>query len=133
MREKRLTKIGTIGADTSFLIDFFKGDVAAVEFMRQHVRLLRVSELVIYEFLCGNLSERDEKIFIDAVQFFTALEFNREAAILGSQMYRKGKEEGKTVGHQDCMIAGSYLSHGVHKIVTRNTGHFGREVDVIKY
>jgi predicted nucleic acid-binding protein len=135
MHEKTSTRTGIVGADTSFLIDFFRGDAGAVQFMRSHSRLLRVSELVIYEFLCGNLSLREQKLFFDAMQSFTTVEFNREAAILASELYRKGKQAGTSLGHQDSMIAGSYLAHGVNKIVTRNAEHFSRlkEIEVISY
>lgn len=130
MSEKASTRIGTIGADTSFLIDFFNGEKDAIIFMGAHAKLIRVSELVIYEFLCGNLDSKEEEIFFNAMQSFTAVPFNREAAILGSRLYRTGKKEGKSVGHQDCMIAGSYLAHGVKRIVTRNTVHFAKMKDV---
>lgn len=135
MSEKISTKIGIVGADTTFLIDFFKGEEPAVDFMRAHARVLRVSELVIYEFLCGNLSPSDQALFFEAIQSFTTVPFNREAAIHASELYRKGKRSGKTVNHQDCMIAGSYLAHGISHIVTRNKHHFNdmKRVTVLTY
>ena len=135
MSEKTSTKIGIVGADTTFLIDFFKGEVLAVEFMRKYARVLRVSELVIYEFLCGNLSSKDQALFFDAIQSFTTVIFNREAAIHASELYRKGKSSGRTINHQDCMVAGSYLAHGISYIVTRNKQHFRnmKEITVLGY
>ena len=135
MSGKISTKIGIVGADTTFLIDFFKGEEPAVEFMRKYARVLRVSELVIYEFLCGNLSSDDQALFFDAIQSFSAVAFNREAAVHASELYRKGKSSGKTINHQDCMIAGSYLAHGVSHIVTRNKQHFHnmKGINVLDY
>ncbi len=118
------TKNGLIGADTTFLIDFFKGEENAVEFMRRYTKLLRVSELVIYEFLCGNLTDKQRGIFFEAMQSFIAVNFNPESAIMASNLFRDAKENGKSVGHQDCMIAGSYCAHGINNIVTRNAKHF---------
>ncbi|MFH1409599.1 MAG: type II toxin-antitoxin system VapC family toxin [Nanoarchaeota archaeon] len=131
MQGKQSTKTGTIGIDTSFLIDFLQGDPVATELMHKYVRLLRVSELVVYEFLCGNLSEKHQELFLDAIQSFQSLPFNRESAVIGSHLYRGGKKKGNTFGHQDCMIAGSYLSHGVSRIITRDRSFVG--VDVISY
>jgi predicted nucleic acid-binding protein len=124
MSEKKLTKIGTIGADTTFLIDFFKGEKKAVEFMKLNSHLIRVSELVIYEFLCGKLGQREKRLFLEAIEHFGCIPFNHDAALLASEIFRNQKKTGKTIGHQDCMIAGSYLSHGVFNIVTRNKKHF---------
>jgi predicted nucleic acid-binding protein len=124
MPERPSTKTGTLGADTTFLIDFFKGEERAVAFMRAHARVLRVSELVIYEFLCGRLSARDEALFFDAMASFPSLEFNREAALLASEIFRGGQASGRTPGHRDTMIAGTYLAHGVRKIVTRDVAAF---------
>ena len=96
---------GTIGVDTSFLIDFFRGEQSAVEFMRVHSGLLRVSDIVIFEFLCGKLTERQRTFFLQAMQSFSHVEFNAEAAISASDLYRNGKRKGKSVNQPDCQIA----------------------------
>ncbi len=135
MSEKKSTSIGTIGADTTFLIDFFKGEPKASEFMRRNARMLRVSELSIYEFLCGNLTDSQQQRFLEAIQSFSTTVFNREAAILGSQYFRCSKRSGSMVGHRDCMIAGSYKAFGINTIVTRNPKHFSGlpDLNVIQY
>ncbi|MFH1917283.1 MAG: PIN domain-containing protein [Nanoarchaeota archaeon] len=135
MSGKTSTRIGTIGIDTAFLIDFFNGEKSAILFMGKHAKLLRVSELVIYEFLCGNLTGREQEVFMQAIQSFPAVPFQREAAIRGSRIFRTSKKEGKSIGHQDCMIAGSYLANGIERIVTRNAGHFSkmREIELMRY
>ncbi len=135
MPERKSTGIGTVGADTTFLIDFFKGVPEAVGFMRANARHLRVSELVVYEFLCGNLSPDQQKRFFDAMQSFPSLGFGREAAVIAGRLYRNAWEKGLVVGHQDSMIAGSYLSGGVQMIVTRNVKHFSslEEIETISY
>ncbi len=135
MPEKKSTKIGTIGIDTSFLIDFFQGESEAVEFMKNNLFTLRINELIVYEFLCGNLSSNDENLFLKAIQSIPSLEFKRESSLFSSKFFRDGRKSGKTLGHQDCMIAGCYFSHGVSKIVTRNVKHFSniKEIEVIEY
>lgn len=135
MSEKKLTETGIIGADTTFLVDFFSGEPKAAKFMRDNARLIKVSTLIIYEFLCGNLNEAEKKIFFDAMQSFTTAGFSIESAVIAGNLYRNVKKAGKTTGHQDCMIAGSYMSSGIKKIVTRNTEHFKnlKGVEVISY
>ena len=126
---------GTIGIDTSFLIDYFKGESSAIEFMREHSGLLRVSELVMFEFLCGRLTERQKVFFLQAMQSFPHVGFDAEAAICASDMYRKGKKNGKTVNQPDCLVAGSYLANGVTSIVTKNSKDFEKiaDIDVLSY
>ncbi len=124
MPEKKSTKTGLIGADTSFLIDFFTGDQKAALAMQKYASQLHVSELVLYEFLCGNLTETQEKTFFTAIQPFPQAPFTRQAAIIAAKLYREQKKKGKPVGHQDTMIAASYLAHGVSTIITKNTSHF---------
>lgn len=126
---------GTIGIDTSFLIDFFKGDASAMEFMRTHSGLLRVSEIVVFEFLCGGLSQRQKSFFLQAMQSFPRVDFNAEAAIAASDVYRGAKRKGKAISQPDCQVAGCYLAHGVTSIVTRNVRDFEKitEINVLSY
>jgi len=121
---------GLIGANTTLLIDFFKGEEHAVKFMREHSTVLVISELVIYEFLCGNLTQKEEHIFLGAMQSFPSVTVDREVATAASKLFRNGKKKGKPVGHQDALIAGSYLAAGVTEIVTRNVQHFSNIPDV---
>jgi len=120
----RLTVPGPIGADTSFLIDFFNGEEDAVSFMGRNAKRLHVSELVIFEFLCGNLNSKEIVTFLGAMKSFPTVPFERDAATIASTLFRHGKKEGKSVSHADCLIAGSYLSAGIKEIATKNIRHF---------
>ncbi|MDY6764387.1 MAG: PIN domain-containing protein [Halobacteria archaeon] len=124
-----------IGADTSFLIDFFKGDNDAVEWMGEHSNVLYLCENVVYEFLCGNLTEDERQTFLGFVLQFPVIEFDREAALKASDIYREGKRKGETVPHPDAMIAGTYVSHEVKKIVTCNIDRFDQidGISVVEY
>lgn len=115
---------GRIGADTSFLIEFFKGAEPAVAFMEKNAKRLVVSELVIHEFLCGNLTKNETLTFLGAMKSFPSVEFNRDAALISSVLFRDGKNKGRTTSHADCLIAGSYRAAGVTEIVTLNVKHF---------
>ncbi|MBR9701154.1 type II toxin-antitoxin system VapC family toxin [Candidatus Woesearchaeota archaeon] len=122
---------GQIGVDTSLLIDFFKGEKKAADFMKKKGKYLVVSELVVYEFLCGNLKKREEAIFLAAMQSFPTVNVTRESATKASKVFREGKSKGKPVGHQDALIAGSYMSAGINQIATKNTKHF-RNINGLK-
>lgn len=113
-----------IGADATFLIDFLRGEAKAVEWMAKNYDVLCLSENVVYEFLCGNLTESEIDRFFAFVSQFPVFSFNRNAAIKSSMMYREMKQKGKTVAHPDAMIAGTYLANSVNRIVTRNRKHF---------
>ena len=113
-----------IGADTSFLIDFLKGDEAAILWMEQHKDNLCICENIIYEFLCGNLKNKQSDIFLGFISQFPVLSFDRKAALKSSMLFRNAKRKGRTVAHPDVMIAGVYLSNSISRIITRNSKHF---------
>lgn len=113
-----------IGADTSFLIDFFRGEERAEKFMEEHKEVIHLCENVVYEFLSGNLTTEEKEKFLGFVDQFPVHSFDRESALESSEIFRAGKRDGITVPHPDAMIAGSYRTHSVEKIVTRNTDHF---------
>jgi len=124
-----------IGADTSFLIDFFKGDDKAVSWMKVKNDLLCVNETVIYEFLCGNLKEKEKDLFLAFVSQFPVFTFDRNASIKSSSIYRDCKSKGKRISHPDAIVAGTYVANNVNKIITRNKKHFDvmKEVHIETY
>ncbi|MFB6246231.1 MAG: type II toxin-antitoxin system VapC family toxin [Candidatus Pacearchaeota archaeon] len=124
-----------IGADTSFLVDFFKGDKDAVDFMDKNKENLCICDNVVYEFLCGNLKESEIDTFLGFVSQFKVFSFNRDAAVLSSKIFRGSKRKGVSVAHPDVMIAGIYLANNVDKIVTRNKKHFEniKDLKVLRY
>ena len=124
-----------IGADTSFLIDFFQGDEEAVEFMEENRDVIHLSENVVYEFLCGDLTDEEVEKFLGFVSHFPVVSFDRDASMRASKIFRKQRKEGNKTAHPDTMIAGSYLGHEIDKIVTRNTEDFQKieELEVLEY
>lgn len=124
-----------IGADTTFLIDFLKGKGDAVEWMEKHKNILYLCENVIYEFLCGDLTEQERETFLGFVSQFQVFSFDRDAALKSSKIFRKRKEKGESIPHPDAMIAGTYTAHEVHKIVTDNPEHFKgiEDITVVRY
>jgi predicted nucleic acid-binding protein len=124
-----------IGVDTSLLIDFFDGDEDAVEWVESNKDLIFLSENVVYEFLCGDMSDEEVRTFLGFISHFEVLPFDRDASLKASKIYRAQKEKGKPVPHPDTMIAGCYLGHEIEKIATRNAEDFRKidEVEVENY
>lgn len=124
-----------IGGDTSFLIDFFKGEKGAVEWMDENKEALHLCENVVYEFLSGNLTDKEKQKFLGFVSQFPVHSFDRDAALESSEIFRSGKKRGETVPHPDAMIAGIYSSRNVEKIITKNPDHFKHAggIEVIEY
>lgn len=113
-----------IGVDTSFLMDFLKGEEKAVKAMEKYKDSIYICENVVYEFLCGNLSENDINKFLGFVSQFPVVGFGRDAAIVSSKIFRDSKKKGDPVPHPDAMVAGSYLAENIDRIITRNKSHF---------
>ncbi len=124
-----------IGTDTSFLIDFLRGEKNAVEWMDKHKENLYLCENVVYEFLCGDLTEEERETFLGFVSQFPVFGFDRSAALKSAEVHREAKDKGVQVPHPDAMIAGTYAAHQVDKIVTGDPEHFEKitTVTTIRY
>ena len=97
MLENKQTKIGI---DTSFLIDFLKGNKAAVLLMQKYQNNVVISNLVIYEFLCGNLSIEQLKKFYQFISNFWLLDNDLATCITASSIYKKCRENGNIVCYE---------------------------------
>lgn len=122
-----------IGLDTSFLIDYFRRDPGARQLIEQEDAFC-VSELVVFEFLCGNLSDSAENAFLAFVSQLESFPVTREAARLSAKLHRGAKRKGMAIGAADALIAGTLLAHGVKRVATRNAKHFkGTGIEPVAY
>lgn len=112
------------GVDTCFLIDFLAGVPEAVALYKEQQERLCVSDLVIYEFLSGNITETQERRFIALVDECVLASFERNEAITSARLFRELRKQGKTRSSADIAIAGSYLANHVATILTRNVRDF---------
>lgn len=112
-----------LGLDTSFLIDFFAEDEGAKKLWESEEAVC-LCEPVVFEFLCGNLTKREEEIFLQFASQITTLPMDRKVAIKSAQLYRQEKRKGKTLGAMDALVGGTYAANQVTRIATRNTKHF---------
>jgi tRNA(fMet)-specific endonuclease VapC len=54
------------------------------------------------------------------------MDLTRETALEGGRLYAKLIKKGEEIELNDCLIAASALSLGIHEIVTRDIDHFNR-------
>ena len=54
------------------------------------------------------------------------VDLSREIAIEGGRIYAELMKKGEEIELNDCLIAATSLSLGIHEIVTRNIDHFNR-------
>ena len=59
------------------------------------------------------------------------IDLTREIAIEGGRIYATLIKKGEEIELNDCLIAASGLSLGIHEIVTRDIDHFNR-IEIIK-
>lgn len=111
-----------VGLDTSTLIDASKGKPHAAQAVKG--RNTAIAELVVCEFLQGNLTMEEEERFLRQIQALPAYEFNRKAARIAAHEHRKAIRKGTTRPAMDLAIAASYLAAGINTIITRNPKDF---------
>ena len=111
-----------VGIDTSTLIDASKGILQAAQALRG--RKTAIAELVVCEFLQGNLTPQEEERFLRQIHPLPAHEFTRKAARIAAHEHRKAIRKGKTYPAMDLAIAASYLAAGITTIITRNPKDF---------
>jgi len=54
------------------------------------------------------------------------VDLNRETAVEGGRIFAELMKKGEEIELNDCLIAATSLSLGIHEIVTRDTDHFNR-------
>ncbi len=114
-------------ADTSFLIDLGNGKPTAVDLARKmqgNGEGIIVTSISLFEFAAGSPAgiEEKRKKFLEA---FDLMEFKREHAEKGGEIYGSLKRQGKDIGAIDSEIAGVALAEK-QALITSNAKHFER-------
>ena len=129
--------------DSSFIIDYLKGDLSAKKTLLKHKKdKICVSEFTVFEVAEGLIysmnKNKNKKMFSIFFEFLETIEilplknfFSLEAAKISAVLNLKGKK----INSIDSLIAGSMIENNVFKIITRNTAHFMRikGIQVINY
>lgn len=117
-----------IGLDTTFLIDFLKGDTAAVSKLAGLQDQLLTTQLNVYEVLVGlNLTHASKRHF-EALHGFldkiTVLTMDPRSTSLAAELFGARMRRGERVEQNDGIIAGILKSRGCLRILTRNAADF---------
>ncbi|MBD3248694.1 PIN domain-containing protein [Candidatus Woesearchaeota archaeon] len=114
--------------DTTFLIDFLKGKKETLKIIKSKEDLL-TTQINMYEVIRGAFLRDNPSELLKAEQLFEnikVLQIDDDAVIRSADIFSDLVKNGKMVPDSDCMTAGTALSKGVNKIVTRNKEHFKR-------
>jgi predicted nucleic acid-binding protein len=112
-------------ADTSFLIDLFKGEGKAVEIM-EDADSIATGSTVLYEL--SKISEFDKEAFTQN----QIIQFNTEDAEKAADMYRKLSGNGEKIGEIDYLIA-AQAANSNRKLITRDKDFQKLEIETRKY
>ena len=129
-----------IGLDTSAIIDLFKGDESIGKFFKKNKEPLATTIMSYLELSFGlNPEDREHNIeeqYYD--EFFNdifLIHLTKDSCKKASQIHWDLKKKGTTIDKFDCIIAATLVTHGIKKILTRNTKHFSwiKQLQVISY
>jgi len=124
--------------DTTFLIDFLRGDPSAIATMQEikssplFTTEINVFELYFGAYLRGKNSVASTTALLSQL---TVLDLDRRSTLRASAIAAELTRKGRSIDASDILIAGIALAHGVSKIVSRNAKHFEPidELEVVGY
>ncbi len=128
-------------ADTTFLIDFLRGEERARNRMEKlDFHCIFTTEINVFELATGaHLTKENASLHLQKLSILftkmTVLSLDRKSSLKAGEIAGKLLKEGKTIPETDCLIAGIALANGIKEIITADSAHFSRipEVKVISY
>ncbi len=128
-----------IALDTTFVIDFLNGEKNALEKADEFKdQRFAVTPISVFEVFLGiNLNKRDEREYNVAKELFDGLELlpiTMNASEQSAKIQADLSKAGKVMGASDVLIAGTCITHGCTKILTRDKS-FSKVngIEVIEY
>lgn len=127
--------------DTSFVIDYLKGNDAAKEILDSFQKgneVLTIPSPVVMELTAGAHLSKKRIIEIDKIKSFLSsfvvLNFDMESAFIAGEIESKLINSGKMIDVEDVMIASISIANK-ETLVTRNLKHFSRikELKIVDY
>jgi len=106
--------------DTSFLIDFFKGEEGTLAIIRSDIA---TTVMTYHEILSGikhKKAKREEKFFRRFFSKIKIFDFDLNAAEKSSEIMAKLLSSGKAVNALDVLIAGIAIVNGAQKVATKD-------------
>ncbi|MFT4261182.1 MAG: type II toxin-antitoxin system VapC family toxin [Candidatus Woesearchaeota archaeon] len=124
--------------DSSFVIDYFKGDKDANKMIKKlDFETVFLTEISVFEISVGMINTNKKNLdmllrFLDKIKIIpTTTMFSLEAARIKKELELKGM----AIDSMDLLIAGMMRSYGFSKILTRNKKYFEKidGLEVISY
>ncbi|MBI2004484.1 PIN domain-containing protein [Candidatus Pacearchaeota archaeon] len=115
--------------ETTFLIDFFRGNKEAIEKykkIKESGKSLKVTAPSITEIISGaslNIKNEEKEKAIEFFSNLEILELNKKSAILSGEVEAELILSGETIGIIDILIGSICLSNN-ETLLTRNKKHF---------
>ena len=107
--------------DTDVLVDYLRGNDAAVAYVQQHADRIAVSAITVAELYAG-VRPTQAAPLDELTRLFPVLPVDRETATVGGQLRAEyGRSHG--VGLADALVAATARRHGM-RLVTANVRHF---------
>ncbi len=117
--------------DTSFLIDFFKGEEGTQAIIRTDVATTAITYHEIFSGIKHRNAKNEGKFFRSFFSRIRILDYDLNAADKSSEIMAKLLSSGKAVNALDVLIAGIAIANGADKIATRD-GDFGEISKIAK-
>ncbi|MHA1675121.1 MAG: type II toxin-antitoxin system VapC family toxin [Promethearchaeota archaeon] len=129
----------TILIDSNIIIGYLKGEQKIIDYLTQIVNTntpIFISTISIYEIYLGivanlylkngrpHLVPEFLKDYNQLIHTCTILDFTRDSAEKGADIYAHAQGKGITIKQNDCMIAGIALSMGISRVITRDLHDF---------
>jgi len=118
-----------IGFDTCAIIDLIKNNEKIKEIVESTNHPFATSALVFSELIrtspiLTKKGEEEYNVYESFCSNTTELPFTQACAKKALFIHAQLKKQGKEIPKEDCLIAASYLAHGVTLLLTQNVKHF---------
>ena len=118
-----------IGLDTTALIDLYKENSELIKLLSSLDEPICTTAINSLEINFGLNPKRgdyeiEKEFYSRLINNLIVLDFNKEHIDESSSIFFELGSKGILIGKFDCMIAGTFLSNGVNKIITKNKKHF---------
>lgn len=119
--------------DTTFLIDFFRGNLEAVkkieemESADEAIFTTSVSVFEVVQGIKGNKERLSAKEFFSSIGVFA---LTKKSAVTAGEIRSGLKKSGLTIDPEDAMIAGIAIVKG-QAVLTRNKKHFSQITNLL--
>lgn len=108
--------------DTDVLVDYLRGEEAAIAFVKKHTDRIMLSSIVVAELYAGVKGALEQSILDDFISLYQIVDVNVEIARAGGLMKRDfGKSHG--LGLADAILAATAQHHNA-RLSTLNVEHY---------